>query len=71
MSNRLSHLRRACLATITVLSIGFGAVQAFATPSSAFDTRRACNNTTCDESCIAAGYALGVCTSKGLCRCYY
>ena len=71
MSHRFSPVRRACLATLTVVSLGFGAVQAFATPSSAVDARRACDNITCDQDCIAAGYALGACTPKGQCRCYY
>lgn len=70
MKNPVSRAGRTCLAAITAVSLGFGAAQAFASPASFVETRRACDFFTCDESCIAAGYSAGMCTYKDQCRCY-
>lgn len=69
MKNPAYRVGRTCLAAITVVSLGLGAVQAFAAPAWADQARRACEPFTCEQNCIAAGYATGICTYRG-CRCY-
>ena len=61
--------RRALFTAVTAGALGFGAAQAFASPSAATDAR-ACTSAQCTADCRARGYDGGVCAGAWGCACW-
>lgn len=52
------------------LTLGFGVLQAFATPASAAASARQCDLYWCDLECRAAGANGGKCVTRMICECW-
>ncbi|HEY0018841.1 MAG TPA: hypothetical protein VGC13_21250 [Longimicrobium sp.] len=69
------RFRNAAFSLATVLTLGFGAVQAFASPQPAKAGSKAyCAAYSCDLNCRQRGALGGFCESNGyttFCSCYY
>lgn len=74
MTSSAMLLRKGLFPLAVVLSLGFGASQALATPKvESGSARRLCapeQSTACRNDCLARGYDGGLCYSGGLCQCY-
>jgi|GEM_PF-2239061 len=76
--NRPARIRNAVFSMVTVLSLGFGAAQAFAAPRASAETAmEACTSLDvyrCNQSCKSRGYFAGTCEvlSNGYkyCNCF-
>lgn len=66
--------RNVVFSVATLLTLGFGAVQAFAAPRAQADAaRRACSLASCDYGCRSRGYLGGLCDEVNgtqYCECY-
>lgn len=66
-----SRLGRTIFNGAAALALGFGAMQALATPVSASAANaRICDPIWCDEQCLANGASGGFCVSRFRCECY-
>lgn len=71
MHKVLSWSRRGLLAAGVLASLGFGAAQAFASPSTT-TVARGCTFSSCDYKCRAAGASAGgSCNQYGECECSF
>lgn len=71
--NRGKLLRQGLFATVTTLSLGFGAMEALAAPGAESSSGRAYCTATwaakCNDICQGRGYDYGVCQEPGSCVC--
>lgn len=63
------RIRGGMFAAATVAALGFGAAQAFASPSAAAEAR-ACTNAECNDWCRGQGYDGGICAGSWGCACW-
>lgn len=73
MKLNASRLGRTVFNSAAALALGFGAMQALATPASASTSAanaRICDPNWCDEQCVANGASGGFCVSRFRCECY-
>ena len=71
MKLNASRLGRTVFNSAAALALGFGAMQALATPASASAANaRICDPAWCDAQCVANGASGGFCISRFICECY-
>jgi hypothetical protein len=63
-----SRLHTLAFGAATLLSLGFGAAHAFASPAEAA-ARRACTTAVCHSLCVESGYSYGSCRDGRFCTC--
>ena len=65
--NAARRLRTVLFGGATLLSLGFGAAHALASPPA--ETGRACNTAVCHQLCVESGYSYGSCPDGRFCTC--
>lgn len=68
MNGRMGFLRRSLYAVAVLGALGFGAAQAFGSPTPP-SAARACNDTECNWECEQLGAGYGYCDEYGQCQC--
>ncbi len=63
-----SRLHTVVFGAATLLSLGFGAAQALASPAEG-SARRACTTAVCHSLCVESGYSYGSCRDGRFCTC--
>lgn len=71
MSRVIRYVRAGLFTAVLTGSLGFGAAQAIARPSSGESTARACTKSYCDSYCKSrlGSQAVGFCQPNGSCLC--